>query len=568
MARVFDLFGAELLATLSSDNDIYQDQELTGYGLNLAWRNVVSEAAGNRIVMERAIAYFPKERVRGFLGQKISQHELLSDAVIFAVEEDGPLQLVSYRPQEIRADFRPAIRVDNLPAEKPTSSSAARLKDTPAKTDQVGERAKTDVAKLKQPSQAPDDTPAVVETPAMVKAPTVIDGDSAPVAPKSAVPPAVAPSPETRPVRPLVREQLVTKPGGDAGAQVDQPAIENHLDVSRKTAQSVAVPSVAEAGKSPAAEARARESIVPSARASKAPALKAHEPVMSLPTPSMTPQEPARTAPGREATKAKPAEVAPKSESARLAPEIALERPTTKATFEARTREAIGQSAPPPAIATNRTTPNDAKTLPSVAGTTKAESRPAAVKPRLVEIPGRPSQSTQTEEVPPAVSEPTPSKMMPERETTMPLASSTRVEPERGAPRLAAPDVSSPPEKAVDEKIAGERIAFLPTKPSEALPEIKPLVRPAPRALEGFIVQLAFDEKAKAQRWAEIMEQRGYAVSITEAGAGGALRVRLGNFAQRDEAERQLRTFKQEGLNGIVISLPQGFRPEAHSSVP
>jgi hypothetical protein len=64
------------------------------------------------------------------------------------------------------------------------------------------------------------------------------------------------------------------------------------------------------------------------------------------------------------------------------------------------------------------------------------------------------------------------------------------------------------------------------------------------------------------------MERRGYAVSVTEAGTDGSLRVRLGNFTVRDEAERQLRNFKQEGINGIIINLPQAFRPEARSSLP
>ena len=93
-------------------------------------------------------------------------------------------------------------------------------------------------------------------------------------------------------------------------------------------------------------------------------------------------------------------------------------------------------------------------------------------------------------------------------------------------------------------------------------------MRPAAKPLAGFIVQLAFNDKEKAQRWADSMAKRGFAVSLTEAGTEGSLRVRLGNFAVRDEAERQLRTFKQDGLNGIVISLPQAFRPEVRSSMP
>jgi cell division septation protein DedD len=90
----------------------------------------------------------------------------------------------------------------------------------------------------------------------------------------------------------------------------------------------------------------------------------------------------------------------------------------------------------------------------------------------------------------------------------------------------------------------------------------------ASKQLEGFIVQVAFADKEKAQRWAESMEKRGYAVSLTQAGGEESLRVRLGNFAGRDEAERQLRSFQQEGLKGIVIRLPQAFRPTARTSVP
>jgi DedD protein len=126
----------------------------------------------------------------------------------------------------------------------------------------------------------------------------------------------------------------------------------------------------------------------------------------------------------------------------------------------------------------------------------------------------------------------------------------------------------SVPARATNENAPGERVALAKTKPIEAHTEAAALKRPARKALEGFIVQLAFNDKVKARRWAESMEKRGYAVSITEAGAEGALRVRLGNFAQRDDAERQLHNFKQEGLNGIIINLPQGFRPETRTSIP
>jgi cell division protein FtsN len=126
------------------------------------------------------------------------------------------------------------------------------------------------------------------------------------------------------------------------------------------------------------------------------------------------------------------------------------------------------------------------------------------------------------------------------------------------------PSIAAVPERAT-ETPAPERLALL-KKPAEITMEKKPLARP--RSLEGFIIQVAFNDKEKAQTWADKMQQRGYAVSVTEAGAEGALRVRLGNFSVRDEAERQLRNFKQEGMTGIIINLPQAFRPEARSSVP
>jgi len=42
----------------------------------------------------------------------------------------------------------------------------------------------------------------------------------------------------------------------------------------------------------------------------------------------------------------------------------------------------------------------------------------------------------------------------------------------------------------------------------------------------------------------------------------------MGNFALREEADRQLRSLRQEGLFGIVINLPQAYRPEVRSASP
>jgi hypothetical protein len=337
--RLFARYGLELLGITSGDSDIYQDRELSGYGLNLAWRNIVAERAGNRVSLERAIIYFTKERVRNFIRQELSPNELLSDAVIYAVEDDGPLNLVSFRPQESQRDFRPAIREDNLAA-VPVVPTAGEI---------------------------------LVET--VQRAPAKAAERAAPIA-----------KPE------------VATPVEPVGKAVQAPR--------QIEAQPIPAPSVV----------KANETVKP---------------------------EPAK----------------------------------------------IADPAPPAA-------------RPNVA---KVDS------PRVVEV--------------------------------KPLA-------------------------PANEKPAGEQLALLKNKPAEVAPAKPAVARSAPKALEGFIIQLAFNDKEKAQRWAEAMEKRGYAVSLTEAGGEGSLRVRLGNFSARDEAERQLRTFKQDGLNGIVISLPQAFRPQARTSIP
>lgn len=137
--------------------------------------------------------------------------------------------------------------------------------------------------------------------------------------------------------------------------------------------------------------------------------------------------------------------------------------------------------------------------------------------------------------------------------------------PQHEAPAKVEIRAENAPPKSL-EKTAAAQIASARVKPTEPLPE-KKISRPPAKSLEGFIIQLAFTEANAAQRWAKTLEQRGYATSLTEAGAD-SIRLRVGNFAVREEADRQLRSLRREGLSGIVINLPQAYRPEPHSSSP
>jgi cell division protein FtsN len=157
------------------------------------------------------------------------------------------------------------------------------------------------------------------------------------------------------------------------------------------------------------------------------------------------------------------------------------------------------------------------------------------------------------------------------RETTVapPLKPAEALLPEPiPDPMLAPAPPPLPPQPAptVSAVPSSEQVASLRVTPADSLTEKKPAPRPVAKALSGFIVQVAFADTRAAQAWAEAMERRGFAVSVTETGETGAVRVRLGNFVARDDAERQLRALRQEGLKGIVINLPQAFRPESTSA--
>jgi hypothetical protein len=129
VSRVFSLYGMELLSILVSDADIYQDKEVTGYGLNLSWRNLFSDAGGPKISLERAVLYFSKAKARSFLRGDLTQSTFLGEAVIFAVVDDGPMKLVSYRPQELKPDSRALIQEEILRSGRVPTQTAAQSEE-------------------------------------------------------------------------------------------------------------------------------------------------------------------------------------------------------------------------------------------------------------------------------------------------------------------------------------------------------------------------------------------------------------------------------------------------------
>ncbi|HEY3167679.1 MAG TPA: SPOR domain-containing protein, partial [Candidatus Binatia bacterium] len=664
--RLFSQYGMEILGILSGDSDIYQDKDLSGYGLNLAWRNILAEPAGNRVTIARAIIYFPKDRVRNFIRHELNQNDLLGNAVIFSVEEDGPLTLVSYEPRETRPDLRPAIREDNLtsvPAPSasnatPAPSSPAAAKESSQKREPTAEPGKKEatgisqstnstIAEMKGPEAKVESTKPVGPTkntiPSAAKSDVkAVDAQEklAPVAAAGAEPAVLSKGTETIVPGAPVKE---SKPEPIAAAPIppvpSSPGVEELMS-----------PRVDATAAAPLAEKKAPVvSPTPAARVdSDAPSKKSEEkrevtaaPPTQIPVVAVKKNEadgqrvtqalkPADATPGKTATEAKkpesasnekqreaavaklPAETSSvaqqkemkktsepptivakaESQAALTAPRREITSPTLTEKFpEAKTRGATKTEAPV-VKSTEPLRPVEAKAATPAAPIAKSEAQPQEVKSSTPatkgpkeNIPGvkaRESEPAQTAKV--LIDNKTSTTESPKNITaSAPIPGKTAVTEKvkpvsaTGAAKVDTPvlEAKSAPAASLEpqqrdttaEKSGGEQIALL-RKPAEIIPDKKPQARSAPKTLEGFIIQLGFNDKEKARRWAETMEQRGYAVSVTEAGTEGALRVRLGNFAVRDDAERQLRTFKQEGLSGIIINLPQGFRPEARSSIP
>jgi DedD protein len=365
VSRVFSLYGRELLSILISDGDIYQEKEVQGYGLNLSWRNLISDTAGPKISLERAVLYFSKARARSFLRGDLTQSALLGEAVMFAAVDDGPMKLVSYLPRELKPDWRAPIQEEILGAGRVAARPEAPLQKpialTPSGEPSIGQK---EQAKL-----------------------------------------------PTEPL--LVSNQKPVEPTGEPGS-------------SLKTEQGQEIVSSAD-----------------------------------------TPEE-----------------------------------------------------------------------LPTVSSPAMESSEPG-----LPVVAAKEAMDTKRDSI--------------DRLQQVAL---------KDAPALAgATLIPAPANVPTDTKAIGEpsnQQDSLASKPAKPAAKEEMMTRSAAQVLQGFVIQLAFGDMHDARRWAETLERRGFAVSLTEAGSSGSVRVRIGSFAGREEAEKQLQALRQDGLKGILVNLPQAYRPQ------
>ncbi|MGE5306510.1 MAG: SPOR domain-containing protein [Alphaproteobacteria bacterium] len=500
LASVFSAYGTELLSILAGDSDIYQEKEVSGYGLNLTWRNITPDSKGTRVILERAVIYVSKEKVRAFLHREVDQRTFLADAIIFTAADNGPMKLVTYRQQDPRPDTRLPIHEESLV--DPQVKSGAEPPET-VKAVVPSMRAAGGAREEQVAAGQPVET--IKEDPDVTKQSRDPSRNKLPEATKSSDPEATI-------------KKTVVQPQSTAAKTPDMPPAVSVNTVKISEEHSVTKPMV-ELSEFKRAEAGAEKS-----RPQKADHEREVKPASDVRrSASVSAKTRAKTGPDGEIVKAAVAEGTRSqgSTGGNLAP--GTSRPAPKSADDNRT------------AVLSKSSTNSQGSLIAEAGAT-LEKKVAPLTSEGLSIPGKNSLGGGSE-------------------------------PQRLA-GIVLPTKRNPVEtgKAVPDKTARERMALQKNKTSEIMPNTKNGVGPQSRALEGYIIQLAFKDKGDARRWAETMEQRGYAVSVTEAGGAGAVRVRVGNFIFREEADRQLMALKQEGLAGIVINLPQAYLPDVRAA--
>lgn len=449
-----------------------------------------------------------------------------------ALKEKTPGPALSRPPPDMKAE--PQVTVPKVQMEAPVIVAPARTPTLPVKTNEPAKK-KAEESSVPEkiarvPSVAPPAVPKMEAPSSLPKSELKAEPPPAPV--KSAVEKADAPPRTELSPAPKKTEE---SPAVVSGSSMKS---ESGSMIAKFEAQSSAPPVAAR----PIGEARE---------------------LTPAPVRDVKPQSPvpAEQKARETATKLPPAQKAsePASESAPKAERKAPESPPMAAVPEQK-------ATPQKAIAEKSQEQLALIEKPSLPSTPKIET-----KPMLASRPPPPENKTET--VPPPTTpkiDVEPAVAIPPR----PAEPKTGSMPSAAMPQIESkPSVSVPPspesvesprrEKSAPEQ--GEQLA-LKRKPAVVVPERKAVLpKPAVRSLGGYIVQLSFADKDSAQREAAKLEREGFVISLTAAGSG-SLRLRVGNFSTHDDAARQLKKLQAEGLRGIVLSLPEDYRPEIRPS--
>ena len=106
VTQLFSQYGGELLSILTEDQTISNDTKIAGYGLHFSWRSLKKTPSGPHLTLRESVVYLDKEQSRQFLGQRLTQDDLLRGAVLFIREGDQPARQIFYIPPERQLPVR------------------------------------------------------------------------------------------------------------------------------------------------------------------------------------------------------------------------------------------------------------------------------------------------------------------------------------------------------------------------------------------------------------------------------------------------------------------------------
>lgn len=92
--EMFTQYGFDLLSVLVSDEEIFEDERVDGYGIDLSWRSTAGEASGTDTLVERGVIYLPKKESAEFVRSEIDEKKLLESAVIYAIKGNNPAKQI------------------------------------------------------------------------------------------------------------------------------------------------------------------------------------------------------------------------------------------------------------------------------------------------------------------------------------------------------------------------------------------------------------------------------------------------------------------------------------------
>jgi cell division protein FtsN len=554
MERLFSQYGSELLNVLTADSQIYNDKEVAGYGLNFSWRNTSQSPSGPRVTLERAVIYISKSDVQRFLNRQLVQNDLLSGSVIFALQEEGPARLVSYPSktaktvaqgpkessgQEIERtpDITSKIREQDLPAQRREERKSAKASgQEQAAKRQEDARKREETAKRTEELKRQEEVKRLQEAKRAEAAKLAELKEQEEEAKRAEA----AERAEITKQEELKKREEAAKRAEEARRQEEAERVQS--------AKQAEIQKQEETRRGD--EAKQKQEEAKRTEATKLAEIARQEELKKRDEAAKWTEEAKRQEEAKRAEVAKLAELkrqeeeAKRAEAAKLAEiakqeELKRREEAAKRAEEAK-RQEEAKRAEAAKLAELKRQEEEAK---------RAEAAKLAEIAKQEELKRREEAARRAEEAR-RQEEARRTELAKKKEEQLALKSKEELSPFKSPLiRDSAPQtgVKGSAEKEIKAEGPGTSTATLkPSSPSGPMASLTPT---AP----FYVVQLSFIGKEEAQRWSDRLRKEGYSTSMSLAGEGEAIRLRVGSFPSHDDASRVLGKLRGDGIKGIVV---------------